>query len=75
MLKHHVGDPIQYHADPSAAPTPGQIRDVHDDGRTCCLIAWCPVSKEFKEHDAVPHHDPLDGTGHFFLRPSEGEGN
>ena len=74
MHKHHVGDPIQFFASDGADPAPGQILRVHEDGHTCCVVAYCTESKTYKEHYDIPHSEPVDDSGPFFICPSEEDG-
>lgn len=71
---HHVGDPIVYHAGDGAAPEPGQIRRVGDDGHTCSLIAYCPDSGTMRQYADVPHADHATDPGEpHFHRVGEAE--
>jgi hypothetical protein len=75
---HYVGQPITYHADRACAPMPGQVLRVHDDGHTCCLVAYCPDSGAMEERRDVPHGDTLAADAdepHFHVAGEDGTGD
>lgn len=68
---HHVGDPVQFFKGDGTEAAAGQITHVHDDGHTCCLVAWCPVTEDWYEHADVPHGQPAEGGGPYFCIPCD----
>ena len=71
MHEHHVGDAVRFFAGHGADPVAGTITDVHADGHTCCVDTKCADSGEWTTHEDVPHGEPCEPGGPYFLCPED----